>query len=149
MYQTNRNNAVSELVDQLLAGVAKLSNFHAGARVYFAAAVASAKSGSCIVCGSTLIGTQEHLCSGHWDYVLIPQEALVSTELLVDYLETNLSLSHIEKTSQPWPLVTKGHSRCEICDTPTDNVEELRSGREHTLKRHVVCSDHQAFRWVE
>ena len=149
MYQTYRNDAVTEWINQLLAGIPLPNDFHLGARVYFPAALTTARPGSCVVCHATLIGNQTNLCSGHWDYVLIPTDVLESRDLLIEYLEANLRLTNIESTTQPWPLVTRGHSRCEICNAPTENVEQLRSGLGQTLKRHVVCADHVSFRCCE
>ena len=149
MYQTSRSNAVAEWINQLLAGIPLPHDFHRGARAYFSSALNTARPGSCVVCHTPLIGRQADLCAGHWDYVLIPNDALESSNLLVEYLEFNLGLTQVETTSQHWQFVTKGHSRCEICNVPTENVEELRSERGHTLKRHIVCADHVSFRCCE
>ena len=149
MHQTNRDHAVTEWINQLITGIPSPNDFHHGARVYFPSAINTAKPGSCLVCNATLIGKQDQFCHGHWDYVFVPKANLASSETLVEFIELNLRLTFVEITRQDWNLVTKGHSRCEICNTPTDNVEELRSGLGHTLKRHVVCPDHQSFRSVE
>lgn len=149
MQQTNRDHAAAEWINQLVAGVPSTNDFHHGARVYFPTAVKETKPSSCIVCDAALIGKQELLCHGHWDYVLIPDASIATRDTLIEFIELNLRHTHIETTHQHWALVTKGHSRCEICDTPTDNVEELRSGLGHTIKRHVVCPDHRSFRSAE
>lgn len=100
----------------------------------------------CIVCDARLIGRQQRLCAGHWDYLVVPPAATANTEQFVAWLTTVTDRLRVEHYQRFWMAVMKGHSRCEICDVPTSNVERLVSGDSTPVKTHTVCPSHQTFR---
>ena len=148
MFQTERNHAVTEWISQLLAGATPPKDFHHGARVYFSAPTTAGSAGSCIVCGTTLVGKQKTLCGGHWDWV--PFEPLELNQIdvrqsIAEFLEIQLTDSFILHHTENVELARRDKSRCEVCDQITANVEELHNGRGFSIKRQIVCTDHQTF----
>ena len=152
MEQTARGQAVRDLIDQLEAGGRIPSLLHDGAQIYFDDAVALAIPGTCVVCGLQLLGQQRELCAGHWDWVKF--EPLEENQLefnpnsaLIEFLYINLRETFVITSKTHWQAGLKGHSRCELCNRTTLNVEKLVTlPHGSTLKSHTVCVEHATFR---
>ena len=152
MEQLSRGTAVLDFIEQLRAGIPIPQRYHEGARVFFADALATAGNNSCVVCGLQLIGKQRMLCAGHWDWIQF--EPLEEFEFeqnpaksLIEFLHIYLRRTLIISSHNSWQAGLHGHSRCELCQRITVNVEilvNLPLGSE--LKRHTVCPEHASFR---
>lgn len=154
MFQSARDREVKELINALEAGSTAPTTLHHGARLYFPADMQETEPGTCLVCAATLIGQQQHLCSGHWDWLLFApleelQYVINPTAALIEFLEIFLVDTLIWSSDRNIELAQPGRSRCEVCNCITANVEELRNKDLQLIKDHVVCPAHQTFRWEE
>lgn len=153
MEQIARGHAVRELINQLEAGHSIPQRFHEGARIYFDDAVTLATPGTCVICGLQLFGQQQELCAWHWDWVMF--EPLEENQLdfnpnsaLIEFLYIYLRETFVITSKTHWQAGLKGHSRCELCNRTTLNVEKLVTlPHGMTLKSHTVCVEHATFRY--
>lgn len=154
MLQTKRHESVVELINDLDAGAPLPAELHHGARFYFPRAVNAAAAARCIVCNVQLIGQQRLLCSGHWDWVQFEPFEEFDYEMnprisIIEFLQIHLSNTFIVTQRRSWPAVLKEDAHCEVCGRLTDNVEQLWNRYATILKSHVVCPEHQTFRWED
>lgn len=154
MFQTARDREVRTLINQLRAGSPPPTLLHEGARIYFPLAVEASSPGLCLVCATPLVGRQESLCSGHWDWVQFEPLELVAHELfpvpsIIEFLEIFLCETSVWSHPTNLEEARSGRSRCEVCDTITANVETLRTRSSSAIKEHIVCPAHRTFRWED
>jgi|GEM_PF-6099148 len=155
MEQLSRGQAVLEFIELLKAGIPIPQRFHEGSRVYFADAIATADDNCCVVCGLQLVGKQKMLCAGHWDWLQF--EPLEDFEFeqnphhsLIEFLNIYVRRTLVIPTQNHWQAGLHGHSRCELCQRITLNVEMLVNlPLGSVLKRHTVCREHASFRWED
>lgn len=154
MFQTARARHVRTLIDELRAGSPPPALIHEGARVYFPLAVEAATPGMCVVCSTPLVGRQNSLCSGHWDWVLFEPLEVIAHEMfpvasIIEFLEIILGETSVWNSPSNENEARDGESRCEVCNVATPNVETLRSRYSSVIKEHIVCPAHQSFRWED
>lgn len=154
MFQTARGRDVRTLIDQLRAGAPPPTLLHEGARLYFPLAVAASAPGRCVVCATPLVGRQQWLCAGHWDWVLFEPLEVVAHEMfpvqaIIEFLEIILGQTSVWTSPSNHDEARDGDSRCEVCNAATPNVETLRSRYSSVIKEHIVCSAHRTFRWED
>ncbi len=152
MFQSSRSSAVNEWINELRAGAPIPTDMHRGARVYFSALADAAAPGVCVVCGTPLVGRQENLCAGHWDWLLFePLEEIQMlfnpTNALIEFLRIFVHNGFVISTDE-------GHdpdegATCEVCGTGTTTRETLYTCNGGSIKEHAICPDHRTFRWEE
>lgn len=146
METTSRHESALHLAAEINNGGTVPSEIHFFARLIMPSRLANAKDKTCVVCRAGLIGRQKTFCFGHWDYLTVPITAANDPEIFVAYLIETFNRLRIEHFQRHWLAVINGHSRCEICDSLTSNVERVVVGENTVIKQHTVCPDHASFR---
>lgn len=146
MRTPTRSDAVRRLADEIENGAPLPQTTDTATRLVMPARLSSSAPATCVVCGAGLIGRQKTFCFGHWDYLVVPVDIADDVEKFVTFLDETFDRLRVEHVQRHWMAVIKGHSRCEICDALTSNVERLVTGDDRILKQHTVCPDHQTAR---
>jgi hypothetical protein len=98
MQQSQRNQAVQKFLDDYRSGpVPSLDKLSTDLRLIPASA--NSTKGTCTVCGVLLLGRQDRLCSGHWDYIFL-DEIFHTLQYIAEFVEGNLNGLHI--THDAW-----------------------------------------------
>ena len=151
MKQTKRHAAIIEVIARIENDPGWSGAHMDDARILLDVHVDAAEPGHCAVCDAPLVGRQELLCQGHWDYLVFDQPRTRPFDSYLRRLAESLQIleSGIEivRTRTHWMGAVSGHSRCEVCDTVTTNIERLVNGDGEILKSHTVCEAHCTFRW--
>ena len=142
----SRTDAARHLADEIDNGASLPHSSHRETRLVMPARLSATSTTTCVVCGAGLVGRQKTFCFGHWDYLVVPNESASDPERFVAYLGETFDRLRVEHIQRHWMAVIRGHSRCEICDAVTSNVERLVTGDDRILKQHTVCPDHQTAR---
>jgi hypothetical protein len=153
MIQERRNRAVARLIERINHGDLVALDLQDEIRVAFTDPSKSTERINCKVCEVPLVGRQRDFCFGHWDYVTFNlPSAPTYHELLIHvaaWLRTQMTDLRIERRTAFWLAVIKGHSRCEVCNCMTHNVECLVGSNGTEIKTHTVCEDHAFIRLQE
>lgn len=144
MKRESREEAARRLASDISNGATLPHDVHTGTRVIMPRRLARATDNTCVVCGAGLVGRQKTFCFGHWDYLTVPTEAAQDPEAFVAYLTQTFDDVRVVHIQRHWLAVINGHSRCDVCDALTSNVERLVAGDDRILKQHTVCPDHQS-----
>jgi hypothetical protein len=146
MQQSQRNQAVQKFLDDYRSGpVPSLDKLSTDLRLIPASA--NSTKGTCTVCGVLLLGRQDRLCSGHWDYIFL-DEIFHTLQYIAEFVEGNLNGLHIthDAWTGHWLPLYKGALSCEVCGIRTGLTEKLRNINGDVLKSHQVCLDHASFK---
>lgn len=146
MKTPSRHESARRLAVDITNGAPLPHATHSDTRLVMPARLTSGDDRSCAVCGAALVGRQKTFCFGHWDYLVVPIEATADAEQFVTYLTETFDNLRVEHVQRHWLAVINGHSRCDICDALTSNVERLVVGDGRIVKQHTVCPDHQTRR---
>jgi len=148
--QTRRNAAIRAFIEAVRADALPGIGMPNPMRVLLPVHVEAAPTGHCAVCHCTLIGQQQLLCSGHWDYVLfdVPMTRPYSgyLEQLADWLEATMDSLSVYPNWTNQIAITRGGRVCEVCERGTSHREQLLDGTGTVIKYHYVCPDHVSFR---
>lgn len=146
MKRPSRHESARQLADDIMNGKDLPRGTHTNTRLVMPDRLATATTTLCVVCGTALVGRQKTFCFGHWDYLVVPSEKSVDAEQFVAFLIETFDDLRVEHFQRHWLAVINGHSRCEICDSLTSNVERLVTSNDRVLKQHTVCPDHRSTR---
>ena len=149
MKTTSREESARSLADDISNGGTIPREIDTDTRLIMPSKLASANNNNCVVCGAGLSGRQKTFCFGHWDYLTVPTAAADDAETFVAYLAETFDRLRIEHIQRHWLAVINGHSRCEVCDCLTSNVERVVVGENRVINQHTVCPDHASFRCTE
>ena len=125
METTSREESARHLAAEISNGGTLPRKIHFFARLIMPSRLANAKDKTCVVCGAGFIGRQKTFCFDHWDYLTVPTTAGNDAERFVAYLIETFHRLRIEHFQRHWLAVINGHSRCEVCDSLTSNVERV------------------------
>lgn len=146
MESISREESARNLAADIRNGGTLPREIHFTARLIMPSRLANAKDKTCVVCGAGLSGRQKTFCFGHWDYLTVPATAANDAEIFITYLVETFNRMRIEHFQRHWLAVINGHSRCEVCDSLTSNVERIVVRENTVIKQHTVCRDHTSFR---
>ncbi len=146
MKRPSRHESARQLADDIMNGKDLPRGTHTNTRLVMPDRLATATTTSCAICGATLVGRQKTFCYGHWDYLAVPIDASSDPEQFVLFLAEMFDNLRVEHVQRHWLAVINGHSRCEVCEMLTSNVERLVTADDRVLKQHTVCPDHQSAR---
>lgn len=146
MTRPSRIQAARQLAADIRNGAPLPRSIHPAARLVMPVRLASARGPWCVICNAGLIGRQKTFCAAHWDYLAVPLEASLGADEFCVFLEEAFEQLRVVHIQRHWLAVINGHSRCDICDVLTSNVERLVTGDDRILKQHTVCPDHQTAR---
>lgn len=147
MIQWKRRNSIAALIREIELGRTPSLDRHP-ARLIFGEHLQRADTTKCAICGITLIGRQQHFCSGHWDYAIVDvpldQQYAQVLASLSEWLRAHLRNPQVTRQNHHWLGVAKGAFTCEVCEQPSGFHEILRTDSHPSLKRHTVCEDHMS-----
>ena len=146
---TRRNHRIEALI-------AELANDDVGfldqnpARIVYPR-MAPRPEGTCVVGGCPLVGTQELLCWGHWDYLIvtgIDGEAPFRqmTAALHDWLVAHARGLRVVHSRVYYVAINHARLPCEYCGTQSRWIESIVNDAGERIRSHLSCEDHLFYR---